>query len=369
MKVLQIVYSGLGGVGAVAFSLVEASLNNSKKKNNHFFLFRGKEKIYKGYVDSCMKLGIKYENIMLTDSFLSRVFETLKYLKIVINQKPNIIISHDCNVFFLFLLKIFYSFKIIYVHHTPDLTKRYIDWVNFFISIFFSNIIILVSKRPRHNFISKINKLFFQNKMFVVQNGINFNKYKNNNKFNLKKKNFNFGMAARFVDDKYQIKIIDIIKKNHEFYIDKKIKFYLAGSGENLPKIKNYVAKNKLTKYIIFSGALNEKETIKWFKKLDFYIHLSRDETSSTSILQALSMSLPVIASNNFGNQNLRKKIANNYNLILTDNNIDIIHKNIFILINNLKKIKKLRVNSRKSIIKYFNYIKMFNSYKKFFYN
>ena len=132
---------------------------------------------------------------------------------------------------------------------------------------------------------------------------------------------------------------------------------------------QKYVIKNKLSKYIVFSGALNEKETINWFKKLDFYIHLSKDETSSTSILQALSMSLPVIASNNFGNRNLRKKINNNYNLILTENNVKIIHKNIFYLINNFENIKKLRINSRKSIFKYFNYIKMFKNYEKLFYN
>ena len=80
-------------------------------------------------------------------------------------------------------------------------------------------------------------------------------------------------------------------------------------------------------------------------------------------------MSLPVIASNNFGNRNLRKKINNNYNLILTENNVKIIHKNIFYLINNFENIKKLRINSRKSIFKYFNYIKMFKNYEKLFYN
>ena len=185
----------------------------------------------------------------------------------------------------------------------------------------------------------------------------------------MRKNNLNFGMAARFVNDKYQAKIIDLIKKNYKFYSGKNIKFFLAGSGENLSKIKKYVIKNKLSKYIVFSGALNEKETINWFKKLDFYIHLSKDETSSTSILQALSMSLPVIASNNFGNRNLRKKINNNYNLILTENNVKIIHKNIFYLINNFENIKKLRINSRKSIFKYFNYIKMFKNYEKLFYN
>ena len=65
MRILQIVYSGLGGVGAVAFSLVEASIKNSKRKIKNFFLFRGKEKIYKGYNKNCDKIYIKYEKILL----------------------------------------------------------------------------------------------------------------------------------------------------------------------------------------------------------------------------------------------------------------------------------------------------------------
>ena len=47
MKILQIVYSGLGGVGAVAFSLVEASLNNPKKKIIIFFYLEEKKKFIK----------------------------------------------------------------------------------------------------------------------------------------------------------------------------------------------------------------------------------------------------------------------------------------------------------------------------------
>ena len=54
---------------------------------------------------------------------------------------------------------------------------------------------------------------------------------------------------------------------------------------------------------------LNEK-LISWFKKLQIYLHLSKDETTSTSILQAMSMSLPIIASNVGGNKNFLKNLT-----------------------------------------------------------
>ncbi|MAR26570.1 MAG: hypothetical protein CMC50_03990 [Flavobacteriaceae bacterium] len=57
MKIIQIVYSGLGGNSAVAFSLVEGQI---KKKYNNFFIFTGIEKIKRNYLKKCKKLGINY---------------------------------------------------------------------------------------------------------------------------------------------------------------------------------------------------------------------------------------------------------------------------------------------------------------------
>ena len=52
-----------------------------------------------------------------------------------------------------------------------------------------------------------------------------------------------------------------------------------------------------------FDGFLSEDELI-LYKKMKIYLHLSKDETTSTSILQAMSLSLPIIASNIGGNKN-----------------------------------------------------------------
>ena len=57
MKILQIVYSGLGGNSSVAFSLVEGQ---TKNKYKNIFIFTGIEKIKKNYLDKCDSLNIKY---------------------------------------------------------------------------------------------------------------------------------------------------------------------------------------------------------------------------------------------------------------------------------------------------------------------
>ena len=104
-----------------------------------------------------------------------------------------------------------------------------------------------------------------------------------------------------------------------------------------------------------------------WYKKLDLYIHLSEGETSSTSILQALSFGLPVIASKIEGNLNLlrfNKKIPN---MVLVTNKKEEIFRKIKILHENEKIRNQLKHSSQLSIEKFFSSEVMFKKYKKLF--
>jgi len=111
------------------------------------------------------------------------------------------------------------------------------------------------------------------------------------------------GMAARMVPDKLHELLINLIFLNKSFFINNKIQILFAGDGLLLKSLKEKIEFMKLKKIIIFNGRLDEVDLIRWFKKLDIYIHLSKDETTSTSILQAMSIGKPIIASNIGGNK------------------------------------------------------------------
>ena len=57
MKVVQILYSGIGGVGSVAFELIEGDV---LKKWKSVFFFLGVEKIFPGFKKKCKDLKIKF---------------------------------------------------------------------------------------------------------------------------------------------------------------------------------------------------------------------------------------------------------------------------------------------------------------------
>ena len=175
------------------------------------------------------------------------------------------------------------------------------------------------------------------------------------------------GMAARFVDDKLQNLLVDIFSENRKFFEEKKCTLQLAGSGKTYNDIKKKIKLNNFNDAIILNGNLDEKEIIKWFKKIDIYTHLSKDETSSTSILQAMSMGIPIVASNIGGNKMLLKTRNNKKNILLVDNN----KKKIFNLLKNCilqkKKMKEISKFARKTAIKYFSHTRMFDMYEKLF--
>ena len=104
-----------------------------------------------------------------------------------------------------------------------------------------------------------------------------------------------------------------------------------------------------------------------WFKKLKIYLQLSKDETNSTSILQSMSMSIPIIASNIGGNKNFLKKFNKEQNIILTKNDINYVFRLIKKLIINSKKRYNMSKLSRKTALKYYSSKKMFKEYEKLF--
>ncbi len=172
MKIMQIVYPGLGGNSSVAFSLVEGQKKSKKIKN--FFLFCGVENLIKSYKKKCISLNI-HHSYLKKKKFRINI---RKIFNIVRTKKPNILIIHDYNLLPFFIYSIFDNVKLIYVHHTPDKTKKILDWIGYFFNSIFADKIVLVSKRNQKDFMFKLNSIFFSYKLNTIENGINIKKFK-----------------------------------------------------------------------------------------------------------------------------------------------------------------------------------------------
>lgn len=170
MTIMQIVYPGLGGTSSVAFSLVEGQ----SQKYNNFFIFTGIERIRKDFIKKCKVNKINY--LYLKKKRFQ--FNIFKLFKITSKLNPKIILVHD-----YFLLPFFFyklkkkNIKLCFIHHTPDKTKNFVQWLFFFLNYLLADKVILVSKRHKSSMIYKFNKLF-KNKASIIENGINVEKFK-----------------------------------------------------------------------------------------------------------------------------------------------------------------------------------------------
>lgn len=355
MKILQCVYSGLGGVSNVAFAIINGS-KRKQEKYNFQILFYGVEQLLNSHKLECKLNNTKYIYIKK-----KKFFNDLKLIKSALKLiRPKIIFLHDQNIIPFLMHKFIYKTKIIYIHHTPDNTKRFIDWIMYIINSKCSDKVILVSKRKKSNSLNILNK-FINVKPKVILNGVEIQSKKKIKD----KKIFTIGMAARFVNDKYQKNLINVFANNINFFKKNNIILKLAGNGDTLNACKQIVNERKISENVIFDGSLGKKKLNKWFQEIDLYIHLSKGETSSTSILQALSNGLPIVCTKIEGNLNLLRYYKQTPNLYFTNNSEKSIFKNIKLLFENKVLQFKLGNSAHQSVKKYFNIEKMFDEYYK----
>lgn len=358
MKFMQILYPGLGGTSTVAFAIVNSQKKTSLKIKN-YFIFYGNEKLTKNNSDICDKNKIDF-TFFLKRKFIS---DNLKIYKKIKSLQPDIILSHSNSLLALIIYKIFEKKKFYCVDHTPNKSKTIKNWINLFLFSIFSSGIVSVSKINKNDLIYKFYK-FFNIKYRVIRNGINTDRFKRKKNI-LSKKKIRLGMAARFVNDKKQSLIIDTIIKNRNFFEKNNFLLTLAGSGYTQNILKKKVHQYRFNHLIKFEGNLDEKQLIKWFENIDIYFHLSIAETTSTVILQALSMSNPIFASKIEGNVQL-KDFTRGKNLFLINNDHLSILKSFKYIIRNKSMLKKMSLNIRKDYVNKINSNNLFKDYYKF---
>ncbi|MFC1898214.1 glycosyltransferase family 4 protein [Candidatus Cloacimonadota bacterium] len=144
-------------------------------------------------------------------------------------------------------------------------------------------------------------KIVKEDKAVTIYNGIEFNSKKIKSDQLIKKDQFTIGSVLRFEKIKnIEITIqtaIQVCRQNE------KIKFYFIGDGSLLTACRTLVSDAGLEDKIILPGWQNN--TSDWLKTFDAFLLFSISEGLSISILEAMSIGLPIIASDVKGNNEL----------------------------------------------------------------
>ena len=164
------------------------------------------------------------------------------------------------------------------------------------------------------------------------------------------------------------IRLIEKIKGFMNFFnaigVDaiKKHVFYLAGDGEDKVLIEEFIRVNELSKNIILLGSINSNKMPKYYALADAFILPSFSDPCPLSVIEAMSMKLPILMSTHCGNHYEIIKNSNNGLTFDPFNWIDIATKfNIFV--GKHKKFKEMGEENYMNFHKYFKKIKVIESF------
>lgn len=159
-------------------------------------------------------------------------------------------------------------------------------------------------------------------------------------------------MSARFQREKDHETLIKALipLKNEPFHLQ------LLGDGtETLGEIQNLVKENDLTKKIAFVGFTNN--VLGYLQQADVCILTSHTEGLPLSILEAMSLGLPIVASNVGGISNQVENGCNGY--LVKRNDVEDLTEKIKLLMNNSTLRRQMGRNSRVLYEKEFKLEKM----------
>jgi len=240
---------------------------------------------------------------------------------LVLKHKPDIVHIHHLRPLASFFLNPLYFYKIpiiFTVHglhiHKYEFIKRFSSRPRYILRFYLEKYlfhrvtrIISVSKEDREFLIERYN--LNGQKVGYIPNGIDCTKIENiklpkqevRDVLNLPKDCFIFLTVARFDFQKGYDVLVKAVALIKNYLKNKKVKFVLVGSGEELENIKKLVQEEGIDRYFVFAG--NRQDVHLFLKAADCFILPSRWEGLPIALIEAGYAKLPVIASNTYGNR------------------------------------------------------------------
>lgn len=339
MKIVNIIYSGLGGHAAVVFALIEGDKSYT---NTHIILFYGIEDVPPAYTEKCEALGIKYYKILKKPGL--DLVSNKKLISVLESIIPDVVILHTVN-----LILPIYNFtkkgkiKLISVEHQANHLKIKRDWIYSILIMFLSDRVVYLTKIYELQMAKRMSMIFKKRKVSVINNGTNLNLYKPAAKE--KTGLIDIGMLSRLMPTKDHTTLIlafyDLLK-----HYGKSIKLQLniAGDGSIIDDLKAQAIRLGIQNEVNFLGMISETKSIDFLRQQDIYVHASLGETMSTSIMQAMACEKAIIASDVEGINNMLKN--NETAILVPPKNREKLAEAFILLINSKILREKLSKNA-----------------------
>lgn len=303
MKVLHMLYSGLGGHGNVFFSMVDA---DKEKTFTYEALFFGIEDVRQAYISKTAERNLSWYSVKKKPGIDLKSYK--KIASIIKKSAPDIVFIHTSGYIFPVKWAAIFSrkkIKIIVRETQANHLKTKFEWIGLGVALITANKVVFLSTEYRDTVKQKLFLLFSAGKTAVVPNGINLSLFKPQLK-NTSPSTIFIGMQSRLTSIKDHTTLIkafsNILIENNT---GKKIKLLIAGDGAHKSILEQQVHELGIATEVVFLGMLDENELPSFINSLNVYIHATLGETMSTAIMQVMACGIPIIASDVPGVNNM----------------------------------------------------------------
>jgi len=303
MKILHVLYSGLGGHGNVFFSMVQA---DKAREFTYEALFNGIEDIREEYRQRCQAAGINWAFVKkkagFDPGFYMRLMGTIRKIK------PDIIFLHGSTQVFWARVAAFFSnhkCRIIVRETQANHLKTKQDWLWLSVAMVVSGKIVFLTEAYRDQIRKKLAWLYREKKIRVIPNGINLEQF--HPAVPPAAEPLVIGMQSRVVPIKDHATLLHAFAGlvRDPALREKKMELRIAGDGESRAGLEDLARKLGIERQVIFLGMIAETELVGFLHHLHIYVHASFGETMSTAIMQAMACGKPVVASDVPGISNM----------------------------------------------------------------
>ncbi|MEO5889797.1 MAG: glycosyltransferase family 4 protein [Ferruginibacter sp.] len=361
MKILHLLYSGLGGTGNVFFSMIKADENSLFE---YEAIFAGVEDIRQEYIMKSNLFGFSWKYIRKKRGWDTRFSRSM--VSSITTSPSSIILLHGSR--FILLAKIAAIFsknkkKILAIETQSNHLKTKKEWVWLILTLLLADHIVFLTEQFKHEVGRKFPLLYRTQNCSVINNGIDLALF--TPAIRPRTEVILLGMQSRIVTIKDHATLLKAFALLQTAHPELTLELMIAGEGDNLPAMKELAEELKISAQVQFTGLLDEPQLVGFLQSLDIYIHASLGETMSTAIMQAMACKLPVIASDVPGISNM---ITNKVTGILVPvQNTKALAHAIYSLITDAQKaglIKEAAFNFAQS---YYSNTTMFAKYKAVF--
>lgn len=303
--VTHVLYSGLGGHGAVLLALLSGGF---MREAQHRVVFLGTEQPLDEYVRACDARGIAWQYQPKMPGSEHFKF-TLGLRRLLMERNPDVLFLHGLAALpSVALVRVAPGHKqpFVIVRETQaNHLKTRRDWTSLALAHAFADRIVHLTKDAGIGAGARLGRFVKPGKVTVIPNGLDTSFFSPATEHRAADRVIRIGMQSRLQPNKDHATLVAAFAALCSRNPALKCELHIAGEGSTFLDIERVAEELGVREKTKMRGMLGGTALRDFLRQLDIYAHCTHGETMSTAIMQALACGLPVIASDVAGVRNM----------------------------------------------------------------